>query len=361
MEIIFKVCFIGSQTLPDMLHDISAKQRIVLTRSVLLIGGAGYIGPVIARALLDDDYDVTILDSLIYNNRFAIERLFSFKNFKFVNGSMGNPIALTESLINIDCVILLAGLVGDPITKKYPNASADINERQLQFCIRKLSDMNLDRVVFVSTCSNYGLLPDNALADEKHPTFPLSLYAQAKVSAEKLLISLSDKSGFCPTILRFATAFGLAPRMRYDLTVNEFTREMFLGNELVVFDPDTWRPYCHVRDFAEIVRLVINSPRNKVCGEIYNAGSNENNFTKRQLVKLISHHVDNPKVVFKDHGTDPRNYKVDFSKIQERLNFKPSHSIESGILEIIDILKREGVSSLPENENYYGNYSLDLL
>src|SRR5207247_961507 len=120
--------------------------------------------------------------------------------------------------------------------------------------------------------------------DENHALAPLSLYAKHKVEMEKQLLSYKGKVGFFPTILRFATAFGLSPRMRFDLTVNEFVREMYLGKELLVFDAKTWRPYCHVRDFSRAVEFVLRAPTNKVDFEVFNVGSEANNFTKQMIV-----------------------------------------------------------------------------
>jgi nucleoside-diphosphate-sugar epimerase len=160
--------------------------------------------------------------------------------------------------------------------------------------------------------------------------------------------------------LRFATAFGVAPRMRFDLTINEFTRDIALGKELVVFDPDTWRPYCHVRDFAEIIRLVLAAPKELVANEIFNAGSESNNFTKRQVVELITKYVPSAQIEYREHGADPRNYKVNFSKIREVLAFEPRYSVEMGILEVLSYVTSEDFVFSQSNQNYYGNYVLDL-
>lgn len=329
-----------------------------MSKSVLLIGGAGYIGPVIAEKLLLEGYRVSILDNLIYDNGFSLEKLQCWEEFRFIKGDMGDRKKIIETLIGIDNVVLLAGLVGDPITKKYPKLASKINGTSVQSCINLLSSMDLDRVIFISTCSNYGLIPDNHLADEEYPLSPVSSYAKSKVEAEKLIVSLGDNGNFSPTILRFATAFGVAPRTRFDLTVNEFTRELFYGRQVEVFDPDTWRPYCHVKDFAEIIKLVLSVSKEKVKNEIFNAGSVSNNFTKRQVINLISENIPNSRVVFRKHGTDPRNYKVDFSKIRNKLNFTSSYTLEAGVVELIAYLEGKPIDFYSGNENYLGNYSL---
>jgi nucleoside-diphosphate-sugar epimerase len=329
-----------------------------MAKSVLLIGGAGYIGPVIAEELLKEGYSVKILDSLIYDNFFAISHLVKYQGFHFIEGDMGDAKFLSEAVQGVTDVVLLGGLVGDPISRRYPQLSRNTNEISVQTCIKYLSKLNLEHVVFISTCSNYGLIPEGHLADEDYPLSPLSPYSLAKVNAEKLLNSLKLEEGFSPTILRFATAFGLAPRMRFDLTVNEFTKEIVNGTELTVFDPDTWRPYCHVKDFATIVKLVIQVEPKKVAFQTFNAGSQENNFTKRQIIEMISTHINPRKVIFKDNGGDPRNYKVNFSKIKQDLGFVPSMSVADGISEIIEELKINRFEDLRGNKNRFGNYSL---
>ena len=148
--------------------------------------------------------------------------------------------------------------------------------------------------------------------------------------------------------------------MRFDLTINEFVRDLALGRELLVFDPDTWRPYCHVRDFAEIIKIVLSAPSELVGNQIFNAGSEINNFTKRQVVELIKKYVPNTNIIFKENGSDPRNYKVNFSKIRDLLGFKPKFSVELGILEVLDYIKSSEYITDESNRNYSGNYTLEI-
>jgi nucleoside-diphosphate-sugar epimerase len=329
-----------------------------MSRSVLLIGGAGYIGPIIAEELLSDGFQVTVLDSLIYDNKFAIDQCLTNDKFRFIQGDMGDLPVLQDALKGISHVVILAGLVGDPITRKYPTESNVINDISVKKCMEVVSRSHVEHLIFISTCSNYGLIPDGVLADETYPTTPLSLYAKSKVENEKFLLSELGECGLNTTVLRFATAFGVAPRMRFDLTINEFTRDIALGKHLLVFDPDTWRPYCHVRDFAEIVSLVLKAPRESVENETFNAGSEINNFTKRQVVDLISKHVPNSSIQFKAQGTDPRNYRVNFSKIRDVLGFNPKYTVEQGILELLYNIKSNAYDFGIPNENYFGNYTL---
>ena len=199
-------------------------------------------------------------------------------------------------------------------------------------------------MIFASTCSNYGLIKDDELADENFDLNPLSIYAKTKVSVENFILDAQNKFNFSPVILRFATAFGLSDRMRFDLTVNQFTHELLIGNELVVYDADTWRPYFHTEDFAEIIFKILNLENKKIDKQVFNVGDDDNNSTK-SLVDLIKKHIPNSKVKFQSHGSDPRNYRVDFSKIKSLISFN-AKTIESGIEEIISAFKEENLEIL---------------
>ena len=171
-------------------------------------------------------------------------------------------------------------------------------------------------------------------------------------------MSLNRNSSLKPTILRFATAFGLSPRMRFDLTVNEFTKEMALGNELVIYDANTWRPYCHTEDFAYLICKVIEADIAKIAFEIFNVGDNENNFTKQMIVDEILKFYPNGKVKYLEKGVDQRNYIVDFSKVNSVLNFKSKYSISKGIDELIFQINNKKFDFKIENQ--FGNYNLNL-
>ncbi len=326
------------------------------SRRVLLVGGAGYIGVPLAYQLLKSGQLVRTLDRLVYQNGSSL--LGQEPSLEFVFGDMGDEAVLDRSLEGITDVVFLAGLVGDPITKKFPHQSEMINERALGRCIDQLNGRGLDRVVFISSCSNYGVIPDNEVADEGFALNPLSLYAKAKVRAETYLLSLRGRVDYHATVLRFATAFGLARRMRFDLTVNEFTRELFLGKELVVYDADTWRPYCHVRDFARLIQRVLDAPPEAVAFEVFNVGGDANNLTKRQIVDLVLKHVPGGRVIYRDNSADRRNYRVDFRKVRDVLGFQPEFDVAYGINEIITALRSHLLDDVDARPNFYGNYEL---
>ena len=296
--------------------------------------------------------------NLIYGNTTGVLALIDQEKYRFISGDLCNKKDLDRALEGITDVVILGGLVGDPVTKRFPNESNLINEIGIQNCIKSLNGKELNQVILISTCSNYGIIPHNELANEETKLTPLSLYAKSKVNAENLLLNQNSEIDYTPTVLRFATAFGVAPRMRFDLTVNEFISELYSKRELIVFDPDTWRPYCHVSDFARMISHILISPKEKVHFNIFNVGSEENNYTKRQLINLIQQKLPKPKVRYLDNGTDPRNYMVSFAKSKEVLGFEAKTSIWKGIEEIVETLDQGLFADRHENANYYGNFHL---
>jgi nucleoside-diphosphate-sugar epimerase len=325
-------------------------------KKVLLIGGAGYVGNVMAEYLLNQDYQVFVFDNFIYDHNFSNKHLIEKSNYKFINGDIRDLSPLNEIISEIDSVVLLAGLVGDPITKTYSELSNNINSFGIQSCIDFFDDKQIKNLIFVSTCSNYGLIKENELADENFQLNPLSLYAEAKVEAEKYLLNKKDKVTYSATVLRFATAFGLSSRMRFDLSISEFVKELYFGNDLTVFDEHTWRPYCHVKDFARLIQLVIEAEKDKVNFEVFNAGGDFNNYTKKMLIDQILEYIPNGKVSYTKNSPDPRNYRVSFEKVKNTLGFEPNFSVRDGIYELVEAFKDGQFSDIESNSLLYGNY-----
>jgi len=331
-----------------------------MNKSVLIIGGEGYIGSVLSSYLLDKGYQVKSMDYLIYDNHSCVLNNYTNDQYRFIYGDMKNKVILENTLRDVDYVVLLAGLVGDPITKKYPKESKEINDFGVKTVIDTCNNSGIKRLIFISTCSNYGMIENDELADESHKLNPLSLYAESKVKAEKYIISLKDKVDYDAVILRFATAFGLSPRMRFDLTISQFTRELYLGNELVVFDQNTWRPYCHTLDFSRLIHKVIEAPNENISFETFNAGGASNNFTKEMIIDEILKFLPHGKVRYQKHGSDPRNYRVDFSKVKLKLGFKPNYNIKFGISELINAMDNQLFNLVDTNKIFYGNHKINF-
>jgi nucleoside-diphosphate-sugar epimerase len=325
---------------------------------VLLVGGAGYVGSVLAAHLMANGHSVTCLDRMTYRHYHAVWPFLGREDYRFVRGDLSDSTALTRALEGVQHVVLLAGLVGDPITKKYPQESEATNLNGVWKVLSEIAGKGIGRVVFVSTCSNYGLIPADVEATEDYELKPLSLYARHKVEIEQRLLGLKNTVDYTATVLRFATAFGLSPRMRFDLSVSEFTRDLHMGRELLVFDAETWRPYCHVRDLSEAVLRTLVADKEKVHYEVFNVGGEASNFTKQMIVDEILRQVPTGKVKYQAHGTDPRNYRVSFKKVRERLGFVPEYTIARGVAELLAGL-REGLFDEVESQRHlFGNYEI---
>ena len=327
---------------------------------VLLVGGAGYIGLVIAKQLSERGMQVIILDNMIYKHNLGLHSIFYNSNIEFFNRDIRND--LEDNFIEKNCitdVFILAGFVGDTITKKYPALSNSINNTAIQKLILKFQNANLNKLIFVSTCSNYGLIEEGKKADESFELTPLSLYAKDKVSNEEFLKKNADKFNFSYSILRFATAFGVAPRMRFDLSVNEFVYDAFTKKRLEIYDADTWRPYCHVLDFANLIDITLKAPVEITDRQVFNAGGDKNNHTKRDIAEMIKSQIPGLDINFVNGGNDPRNYIVNFSKVENLLGFKPSVDVKSGIKEIIEYLEKGIFLDYEHNRNFYGNYLIE--
>jgi len=329
-------------------------------KTVLVIGGAGYIGSVLVRRLLERGYKVKVLDVLLYNNVLSLNELKTNPGYSFIKGDFCDKKTLNKTLDGVTDLVLLAALVGDPICKKYPNEANRVNLNGSIQLLDSLNGRGIDRFVFLSTCSNYGLRPDETPAVEETELNPKSLYAETKVAVERYILENYDNFDFCPVILRSATAFGLSPRMRFDLTISEFTRELVLGRELLVYDENTWRPYCHVDDISGAIIKVIEADWLSVRGEIFNVGSNTENYTKKDIVNIICEKVKNCRINYKQGGFDPRNYRVSFDKITSVLGFANKYNVPGAVEKLIEAIKNGRFEDVDNNKSFYGNYVLPV-
>lgn len=322
---------------------------------VMVTGGAGYIGSRLLRRLLQNQYKVICVDYLRYggnalldvwgNPDFVLEKI-DITNY--------NDIDKVFNSYNFQAVVHLAAIVGDPACKLEPDRAREINRDAAIHLIEQAMQRQVKKFVFVSTCSNYGKMNDmDKYVDETSPLAPVSLYAELKVDVEDFLLNRIPKnSTFCPTALRFATAFGVSPRMRFDLTVNEFVKEIALGKELRVFGEQFWRPYCHVNDFSSAILAVLYAADHIVANNVFNVGDTSQNFTKKMIVDEILKQVPDGSVKYVYREEDPRNYRVSFDKIKKELDFKISKTVPQGIKDILMAI-RTGVIKNPNDQKHY--------
>jgi nucleoside-diphosphate-sugar epimerase len=214
------------------------------------------------------------------------------------------------------------------------------------------NEQKVKKFVFASTCSNYGKMEDqDSYVNEETPLAPISLYAKLKVEVERYLLS-RPKTDVCkPTCLRFSTVYGLSPRLRFDLTVNEFTKELALNRELLVYGEQFWRPYCHVRDLAWSVIHTLRDKSGVTDYSVYNVGDTSENYQKQMIVQEIIKQIPNGKVKYVEKNEDPRDYRVNFDKIAKELKFEVTRKLPDGIKEVRTAIQKGFVKN-PDDPKY---------
>ena len=306
----------------------------------LVTGGAGYIGTLVAEELLAAGHEVRVLDSLLHGQARGAEQLRQ-AGVELIVGDVRDAAARATALDGADAVVHLAAIVGDPACALDPAGARAVNVDAALALVQEAASAGVQRFVFASTCSNYGRMADPTVPiAEDGLLAPISLYAEQKVALERALLGL-DPAPFAATCLRFATVYGVAPRMRFDLTVNEFTRDLWSGRRLEVFGEQFWRPYVHVRDAARAVRAVLDAPVELVAGEVFNVGDTAENYRKLDLVEMIRRETDRGDVVFVRRTEDPRDYKVAFAKVAGTLGYRVTRTVPDGIREIIAALAED--------------------
>ena len=314
---------------------------------VLVTGGGGYLGSVLCLELLRGGHKITALDNLTFGGQ-ALLPMLSHENFRFVAGDLRDADAVARALDGVSAVVHLAAIVGDPACSAAPDLAVAVNKDASLALLSQASAAGVSRLIFASTCSNYGKMADTSvLATEEHELRPVSLYAETKVAFERELLS-GRHQGLCPSVLRFATLYGLSPRMRFDLTVNQFAAEMQSKGEITVFGEQFWRPYVHVRDAALAVIACLGAPAETVNSQVFNVGATSQNFRKADIVDMVQKRLRTPAVVTRvSKVEDPRDYRVAFEKIAGALAFSPRDTVESGVDEVISAFETGIFPSIP--------------
>ncbi len=307
--------------------------------NILVTGGAGYIGSTLVPLLLAEGQRVRVLDTLLHGGE-SLLGVWYHPAFEFIRGDICDRASMQAAVAGVDGVVHLAAVVGDPACSRQPDLARAVNLEGSLALIEESRRAGVSSFLFASTCSNYGKMKDaNQYVDEESELRPASLYAETKVAVEKALLQSGRDGGWCPTPLRFATIFGVSPRMRFDLTVNEFTMEMLTAKQLKVYGERFWRPYVHVRDAARAILLVLRSPASKVAGGVFNVGATDQNFQKEQLVEMIRPYAPDAVIEFVHKAEDPRDYRVSFARIAGHLGFEITRTVAQGIEEVAHLVR----------------------
>jgi len=318
---------------------------------VLVTGVAGYIGSVLTHKLLDKGFEVIGIDNLLYGGE-SLLNIYNHPNFKFYKKDIRNIETIVSLVNEVGAVIHLAAIVGDPACAKQPQLAISTNlDGSINLLKAANNSYSVKNFIFASTCSNYGKMEGNSYVTEESPLKPVSLYAELKVKFEEIMLDGEYRKNFCPTALRFATAYGISPRMRFDLTVNEFTKDAALGRELTIFGEQFWRPYCNVEDLANACILVLESEPDKVYKNVFNVGDTRENYQKKMLAEELKKLIPDLKIKYVKKDEDPRDYKVSFEKIKKVLGFQITKTVPQGMEEIIRVIK-DNIIRDPDNPRY---------
>jgi nucleoside-diphosphate-sugar epimerase len=332
--------FLPSILLPRYLLNLTNKKnfvsRVLRQRgSILIIGGAGYIGSHLVSVLLDSGENVLVLDRLMYGSD-PIKKYLNNPKFKFINGDATDISLLTQAMQGVSSVVHLAGLVGDPACAVDEAFTRHTNIVATRMVKDVAQSMGIHRFIFASSCSVYGV--SEFEIDETGDLNPVSLYAKSKIDSEEELRKFVADD-FIVTILRFATVFGDSPRARFDLVANLFTAQSMAGENLNVIGPSQWRPFIHVYDLARAIALVLKADPRKIQNQIFNVGDERLNMTILELANIVKKVATsfgkNPEIKIKEMEiSDRRNYAVCFKKIKSTLGFNASILMEDGIMEM---------------------------
>lgn len=315
---------------------------------VLITGGAGYIGSMLTANLLFQGHQVTVVDKLIFGGDsllgFMTHPAFTFHHADLTETRLASLVDLSK----VDAVVHLAAIVGFPACQAVGHDVAwRYNVEMTQEVFEDAEAAGIGRFIFASTYSNYGLAEDGEMVTEESPLRPQSLYAETKIASEHFLLERGQTSNCVPVLFRFATLFGISPRTRFDLIVNQFVLEALTQRKLIIYQRGYARSFVHVYDVVRAIILGLTEDKDLVGRQVFNVGSEKGNFSKDEIVELVKKHVRGVEIQYKDlsFGGDMRDIRVSFEKIRTRLGYEPQVSVEDGIIEVRDAIEMELVGN----------------
>jgi nucleoside-diphosphate-sugar epimerase len=281
--------------------------------------------------LLEGGHRVIVLDSLLYGGE-SLVPLLGRPGFELHVGDTRDEGLVRQLMAEASAVVHLGEIVGDPACNLDPNVTVSVNFAATTRLARIASELGVERFVYPSSCSVYGASDD--IVDETAALNPVSLYAEAKIASEQAILRLRNES-FHPTIFRLATVYGTSPRPRFDLVVNALAARAVADGRIQVQGGGQWRPFVHVADVASMLLETLQTALDRVSGETFNLGSNDQNYTIRGVAEIVRQHVPGT-VVEVAPVVDQRNYRVSFDKIENVLGFRPERTVSDGVQEIAE-------------------------
>ncbi len=302
---------------------------------ILVVGGAGYIGSLVCRRLLESGHRVRVLDNLLYGDG-AIRELLDDPRFQLMVGDCRNIQSVVSAVKGVEAIIHLAAIVGDPACEQDRQTALEVNYAATRLLAEIARGNGVSRMVFASSCSVYGA--SDEVMTERSAVEPISLYAQTKLDSERALLEAAGDT-FHPSVVRLATVFGHSKRPRFDLVVNLLAAKAYQDGVITIFNGCQWRPFIHVRDVARGIVSILEAPIAAVSGEIFNLGDARLNYTLAEVAEHIRRIFPGTRIEFVENS-DRRNYRVAFDKIRELLDFECSTSLEAGIRELKSVFEK---------------------
>lgn len=325
---------------------------------ILLTGGEGYIGTVLGPILLDAGHDVMVYDAGFHRAGWLYDGVDAAPHWRRLDSRRLSA----ADIEGFDAIVHLADLSNDPVGELAPELTFEINHRATVRLAEIAKAVGVERFIYSSSCSVYGASgeDESVLSTEMSPLAPLTAYAKCKVLVEQDLAPMADKT-FTPVFLRNATAFGASPRMRFDLVVNELTAMAYVNRKLMLESDGTpWRPFVHIRDISKAVQCALDAPSDVVRAQAFNVGDSVANYQVRDICRIISEEIEGCEVFLGQQGSDRRNYRVDFTKINTVLpGFKCAWDVRRGVAELRDILER--IAFTPETLHFRGHRRLNQI
>lgn len=325
-------------------------------KHILITGGAGYIGSLLTSELLRNGNYVTVVDNLLYGGE-ALLSFMAHPDFHFTKADASEPgsirPALTRTWPKPDAIVHLAGIVGFPACQAIGKQAAwRQNVEAVKRVYEQASELGTAKFVFASTYSAYGPSADGRPVTEEAPLTPQSLYAETKIAAEEYLLA-QKKYATAPLIFRLATLYGISPRPRFDLVVNQFVLDAYTKRELIIYQRGYTRSFIHVRDVVGGIILGLNALTSEISGQVYNLGTENGNYTKDEIVGLVIKRLPETVVTYKNltFGGDIRDITVSFDKIRSALGFAAKMTVDDGVREVVHAL-RTGIIRNPQDEKY---------
>jgi nucleoside-diphosphate-sugar epimerase len=325
-------------------------------KHVLITGGAGYIGSLLTAELLRAGAYVTVVDNLLYGGE-SLMGFLAHPDFHFTKADVCEPGSIRPALSRTwpkpNAVVHLAGIAGFPACQAVGRQAAwKHNVEALKRVYEQVSDLGSARFIFASTYSTYGSPENGKPVTEESSLTPQSLYSETKIAAEEYLLA-QKSSPSAALIFRLTTLYGISPRTRFDLIINQFVLDAYTRRELIIYQRGYSRSFIHVRDAVRGIISGLHAPEVDVRGQVYNLGTEDGNYTKDEIVGLVLKRLPETVVTYKDltFGGDIRDITISFEKIRRTLGFSAEMTVDDGIREVVHAL-RTGIIRQPQDEKY---------